>query len=410
MSYEKSLREDPVFDEQLNYAPGASDLHPRILRAMEHPHVTPWIDEFNPYLQETTSMLKQLFGTKNEIIVLMSMIRGIMDAVIASIVEPGDGIVIASSGYWSDWWIATVEAYGGTPILIQQQWGLPWTADKVRSELARKEQEVRGAKAFILTHVETSTGILNRAWEIGPLVKERGMLFILDSSQALGGEEVRVDEWGADFCTAGNHKCMSTPGGLAFVTVSREALGTMEKRTTPIRGWYSNLLLWRSMWAQAIPALTVSTSLLYALREALQMIFEITPQEIYPRYEIAAKAIRFGLSELGLRIVADGTQCPGCDAANRHCASTATAIWYPQGIDHTEFRRVLSRQYRIAIGGGLGKLAGKTFRVGPTGFTQIQPRNVLSLIQSIGLGLRQFGLDANIENAIRVTNEILGVS
>jgi aspartate aminotransferase-like enzyme len=393
-----------VFDEQLQYAGGATDLHPAILRTMCRPHVSPWIEEFKPYYEDVLASLNELYQTHQDVLILMGMIRAGMDAVICSLVEPGDRIVVASNGFWSDYWIELVESYGGVPVVLREEWGRPWSAQKIRSELHRLEGD---AKAFCLTHVETSTGVVNPPQEIGEIVKERGLLYILDCAQSLGGMEVKMDEWGADFCIGGSHKCMSIPAGLAFVGVSEEGWKAIEGREVPIRGRYMNLAHWKHLWAQTPARVSLGAPLLFALGSVLDLIFQQTPQEVYRRHRVAAKAIRSGIRELGLNLFVNCSQCPGCDSPKRFCADTVTVFRYPRGVVHEDFAKIMSQQYGIAIGGGIGKLKGKICRIGPAGLVQILPRNIFALVTSIGLAMRQLGAKVEIQSAIDVVNRVL---
>lgn len=396
------------FDRQLSYIPGGIDLDPMILRAMIRRHVNPWNTDFIEYYEETLDLLKKLFQTKEDVVVMMGPIRAAMDTVVCSLVEPGDRILVAVNGYWSELFVELVNTYRGVPIILEEKWGSPIDSEKLSEKLDELGDEV---KAVIATHVETSTGVVNPVNDLGSVVKKRGLLFVVDAAQTLGGMEMKMDDWGVDLCISGNHKCMSSPAGLAYIGVSSKAWKAISKRRNSVVGWYTSLLLWKDMWVERKrPWFSYSVSLVFALRAVLDWIFEQGFESIFKRYEIAARAIRTGVLSMGLSLVPDCCKCAGCTSPKKICADTVTAIRYPDGVHHEEFSRIMNEKYRISVGGGLGKLDGKIFRVGPTGITQLIPWSIISLLASIGLAMENCGVKVKVDDAIRKAAETLAES
>jgi aspartate aminotransferase-like enzyme len=396
-----------VFDEQLSAVPGGTSLHPAVMRAMQRPYVNPWSREFIAYFDETLELLKKLYNTRHDVLVMIGPIRLAMDAVVCSLLEPGEKAAVAVNGHWSKLFTIMARAHGAIPLVLEEEWGLPIDPEKLRRQLDTMRDE--RIKALFVTHVETSTGVINPVEELGKIAKERGLIYVVDAAHTLGGIEVRTDEWGIDFCLGGNHKCMSTPAGLSYAAISDKGWQAIERRETPIRGWYASLLVWREVWLKRQSGyFTFPTSLLFGLRAALDLMFAMGLPELYRRYATVAKAIRCGVIELGLEPVPCGRHCPGCDAVGRFCADSATAIRYPSNIRHEDFSRVMHEQYGISIGGTYGPLAHAAFRVGPTGLLQIRREFALNLLACLGLGLKQLGVACNVERALTVADSILG--
>lgn len=396
------------FDEVLNCLPGGTDLNTAVLREMVRPHVNPWAPDFVAFFEETLDLLKRLLNTRQDVLVMLGPIRAAMDAVVCSLIEPGDRIAVAVNGYWSELFTHLIRAHGGEPVIIARRWGLPVNPQLVAQVLDRERSPV---KALIATHIETSTGAISCGQALGQVARERGLIYVLDCAQSLGGVPVQMDQWGVDFCLAGSHKCMSSPAGLAFVGISADGWRAIESRGVPIKAWYGSLLVWREVWMRRQPGyFTFSSSILFGLRSALDQIFARDPEAVYHQYATSAKAIRLSLRQMGLDLVVDGTACPGCDTAGQFCANTVTAVRYPAGLDHEWFAKLILDRFGIAIAGTYGELALKAFRVGPTGLVQIQPGNVIRLVASLGLGFQESGGSVDVGAALSVADSILKAS
>ena len=396
-----------TFDEQLSAIPGGTSLHPAVLRSMQRPYVNPWSSEFLAYFDETLGLLKRLYNTRQDVLVMIGPIRMAMDALVCSLLEPGDkAALVTVDGYWSELFTRIARAHGADSAVVEEQWGLPIDPDRVRRKLDASRSE--NIRALFVTHVETSTGVANPVEELGRVAHERGLLYVVDAAQTLGGCEVRMDDWGIDFCISGNHKCMSTPAGLTYMGISERGWQALERRKTPIRAWYSNLLVWREIWMKRQSGyFTFPTSIVFGLRAALDQMFDMSLPVLYRRYALVAKAIRYAVSEMGLELVVSGHNCPGCDSPARFCADTATAIRYPPNVRHEDFAQMMHNQYGMSIAGTYGPLADRAFRVGPTGLLQIRRGFTLNLLSCMGMAFRQLGFPADVDRALAVADGIL---
>ncbi|MGC8960841.1 MAG: pyridoxal-phosphate-dependent aminotransferase family protein [Candidatus Bathyarchaeia archaeon] len=350
--------------------------------------------EFHRYWDETREMLKKLFQTDNDLVGMTGSIRLGFDAIISNIVEPGDRVLILSNGYWGNYVVRVVESYRGVPLLHEESPTRALDPKKVE-ETIRKEEDV---KAVTVMHVETDTGIAHPVAEIGRIVKENSdALYVVDCATSFGGMEVNVDDWRADFCFTGSHKCLSSPVGLVFITVSDEAWNVIRKRKTPIQGTYNNLLPWREpISGECEPPLPAA--IIHAVRAKLEYIFRHGPEKIYKKHEIAAKALRSGVIEMGLKLLSESAEAPPC-------SNVVTTVKYPEGVSIENVTKMMGERY------GIGFLPSPyrpgCFQLGTINESQLSPRHILYLLTCLGLTFSELGVKVRLEDAIRTANEIL---
>jgi aspartate aminotransferase-like enzyme len=229
----------------------------------------------------------------------------------------------------------------------------------VDAKVIREKLEQDRYKAVILVHVETSTAAANPIKEVGEVVKDFDTLFLLDAVSSLAGMEVRMDDWHIDICVTGSQKALGLPVGLALLAASPKALRVVEQRKTPVSFYYGDLKNW-------LPAMrdpskffaTPAVNMIYALHESLQMILQEGLENRFRRHQIIADAVRTSARTLGLGMVVD----------EAHAANTVTAILYPEGMDDVKFRGIMETKFGVTVGGGLGQLEGRIFRIGHMGY------------------------------------------
>ncbi|MEM3608428.1 MAG: aminotransferase class V-fold PLP-dependent enzyme [Candidatus Bathyarchaeia archaeon] len=388
-----SIEEYEFLDEYRNSGTGISDLDFRAARYMLRPFALHG-REFHRYWDDTKEMLKKLFQTDNDLVGMTGSIRLGFDAIISNIVEPGDRVLILSNGYWGNYVVRVVESYGGVPLLHEESPTRALDPKKVEEEI-RKEGDV---KAVTVMHVETDTGIAHPVAEIGRVVKENSdALYVVDCATSFGGMEVNVDDWEADFCFTGSHKCLSSPVGLVFITVSNEAWDVIRKRKTPILGTYNNLLPWREpISGECEPPLPAA--IIHAVRAKLEYIFRHGPEKIYKKHEIAAKALRLGVIEMGLELLSESAEAPPC-------SNVVTTVKYPEGVSIENVTKIMGERY------GIGFLPSPyrpgCFQLGTINESQLTPRHILYLLTCIGLTFSELGVKVRLEDAIRTANSIL---
>lgn len=388
-----NIEEYEFFDTYRSPATGISDLTFRAARYMLRPF-TVHSKEFHEYWDETKEMLKKLFQTHNELIGIVGSIRVGFDAIISNIIEPKDKVLVLTNGYWGSYTSRVVESYRGIPIILKEAPTRALNPKKVEDEI-KKHKDL---KAVTVMHVETDTGTMHPVDEIGKIVKDKtDALYIVDCATSFGGMEVRVDHWGADFCFSGSHKCMSAPVGLAFVTVSNEGWDVIEKRKAPILGTYNNLLPWRtSIRGECEPPLPAC--IVHAVRARLDYIFRHGPEKIFKRHEIAAKAFRLGLIEMGLELLSESPESPPC-------SNVVTTVKIPTGINEEKLDKIMCERYNIWFGSS--PYRKHVFQLGTINESQVSHRHILYYLTSIGLTLSELGVEVRLEEAIRKANEVL---
>jgi len=229
-----------------------------------------------------------------------------------------------------------------------------------------------------IVHAETSTGVANPVAEVGELVAETGALYLVDTVTSLGGTPVAMDAWHGDALYSGTQKCLSCPPGLAPVSFSSRAVEKLHARKTKVPNWYLDLTLIISYWEGATRAYhhTAPINMLYGLHQALRCILDEGQDAVFARHRAAHEQLVAGLERLGLSmLVESSSRLP-----------MLNAVSLPEGIDEAAVRKRLLTDHDIEIGGGLGPLAGKIWRIGLMGHTA-RPENVERLLDALAAEL-----------------------
>jgi alanine-glyoxylate transaminase/serine-glyoxylate transaminase/serine-pyruvate transaminase len=293
-----------------------------------------------------------------------------MEASIVNLVEPGDAVIVGINGVFGTRLASVVERCGGKPIRVEASWGECIQPDAIEEALVRSGP----VKAVAVVHAETSTGAWQPLEDIGALCRRHGTLFVVDAVTSLGGIAVGVDRIGIDVCYSGTQKCLSCPPGLSPFTMSDQALAVVKARRTPCQSWYLDMGLIAEYWAEGSRAYhhTAPISMLYGLREALRLIEEEGLLTRYKRHQINSDALLAGLDVLGLAPLSpSGRRLP-----------MLNCVVIPAHIPEADIRARLLSQYGIEIGGGLGPLKGKVWRIGLMGESSTEA-NVLTLLNAL---------------------------
>ena len=391
---------DSYFDKYMNVGSGISDTDIKTLRAMTR-RINLHTKEFHQYWNETKEMLKEVFQTKNTLVGVTGSIRVAFDPIISNAIEPGDKLLAIANGYWGNYVPRVVKSFRGEPIVYQEDPRLPVNLEKVE-EILRQNSDV---KAVAVMHVETDTGVFNKISEISEIVKrESDALFIVDCATSLGGMEVKVDEWGADFCFSGSHKCLTAPVGLAFITVSEKAWDVIQNRKTPIFGLYNDLAPWKEpLKLECEPP--IPTPVIHAVRATLDWIFSLGLKEALKLHEVAARALRCSLIEMGLGVFPDCSKCDGCASTNRFCSDVVTTLPYPPGVEPADVERIMGERFHLSL--IASPYRPECFQLGTINEMQISPDYILKLITALGLTMSELGVDVELEKGIKKAYEIL---
>lgn len=367
--------------------PGPSDVPARVLQAM----AAPCIGHLDPYflsvMDETQQLIRFVFQTQNELTIPVSGTGSAgMETCFVNLVEPGDEVVVCVNGVFGTRMSDIVVRLGGRLIRVEAEWG-----KAVDPEAVRNAVRGRSPKIVAVVHAETSTGVCTPLEELSRIAHDAGALFLVDTVTSLAGMEVAVDRWKIDAVYSGTQKCLSCPPGLAPISFSPAALKTLEARKHPVASWYLDMGLVRNYWgADRKYHHTAPVNMVYALREALRIVAEEGIEPRFARHRLNHRALVAGLEAMGLSmLVAEAERLP-----------MLNAVRIPEGADDKKVRATLLRNFGIEIGGGLGPLAGKVWRIGLMGHACCA-RNVFlclsalaTVLKAEGVKLRPGALDA----------------
>lgn len=370
--------------------PGPSGADPSVLAAMGLPILGHLDPEFMRIMDECQTMMRRVFRTANDV-TLATPGTGTsgMEAAVMNLLQPGDRAIIGICGYFGER-IAQMAARTGAEVTrVTAPWGSPIAPEDV--ERALREGP---ARLVAIVHAETSTGVRQPVEPIARLAKEAGALLLLDCVTSLGGEPVDIDGWGVDAAYSGTQKCLSAPPGASPLTLSPAAWRAVQARETPANSWYLDLGLLEAYWdSRRAYHHTSPISMTYALHRALALVLEEGLEARWGRHERHGRALQRGLEAMGLALHADAA----------HRLSVLTTVRIPEGVEDAPVRGALLERFGIEIGGGLGDLRGRVWRVGLMGESST-PGNVLYFLASLGGLLREHGFAADTGAALAVAS------
>ncbi|MBI4340087.1 MAG: alanine--glyoxylate aminotransferase family protein [Chloroflexi bacterium] len=373
---------------------GPSNVNPRVLRAMSMPLLGHLDPDFIGVMDDVKAMLRLVFQTANNLTIPVSGTGTAgMEAALVNILEPGDTFIGAVNGYFGLRLADIGARCGAKACQVDIPWGQPVDPDAVEAEL-KKHPKV---KAVTMVHAETSTGVLSPVEEIARIAHRYNALLILDTVTSLGGVEVAVDKWDVDVCYSGTQKCLGCPPGLAPITLGPRAEAVLSSRKTPVQSWYFDLSLLRSYWGDnRAYHHTAPISMIFGLREGLRVVLEEGLDARFRRHGRNAAALRAGLEALGLELFAkEGYRLP-----------CLTSVKIPNGVTDAKVRTALLRRYNIEIGGGLGPVAGKVWRIGLMGENSY-PSSVFTLLSALETILGEEGYEVAKGRSLAAAQEVL---
>ncbi len=345
---------DPV--ERL-LIPGPVEVGPDVLAAMGQSVVPHYGPQWVPVYREVQSRLKRVFHTDGDVFLIPGSGSAGLDAVLGSLLHPGDPCLVAVNGFFGERLAAIARSRGAQVIEVKAEPGQPVLAEQIQDVLENQD----GLKAVCLVQHETSTTVINPIREIGALASEYGVPLMVDAISSLGGEALDMDGWGIAFCVTASQKCLEAPPGLTPVAVGPTGWQALDRNPAPFCGWYLNLRTWREYqekWAAWHPfPVTLPTNLILALKAALDRLFLETVEGRIRRYASVARFLRQGLKERGFTFLVE----------DAWASSAATAAKPPSGVTAEHLVSCLRERHRIRIAGGIGDLQGKIIRIGHMG-------------------------------------------
>lgn len=359
--------------------PGPTNVPDRVLRAMDNPVLDHRGPEFAELGMEVLEGMRGVFRTKGPVIIYPSSGSGACEASLVNTLSPGDGVLIIETGQFSNNWRQIAVRLGLDVDYVPGDWRRGASPDDLEGRLSSDKQHKY--KAVVIVHNETSTGATSRMAELRRVINRlrHPALLIVDAVSSLACIDYRHDEWEADVTVSGSQKGLMVPPGLGFNALSEKALAANKAAKLPRSYWD-----WQDILKQNEAGLfpyTPATNLLFGLREALRMLQEEGLPNVFSRHARHSEATRAAVRAWGLEIV--------CEEPLEYSHSV-TAVFTPEGHSADRLRQVILENFDMSLGSGLGKLAGKAFRIGHLGsFNDIMLAGTLSGVE---MGLRLAGV------------------
>jgi serine---pyruvate transaminase len=334
-------------------APGPTPVPPEVFLAQGSPLVYHRGPGFGRMLREVTESLKRLYRTQSDVLIFTSSGTGGLESAVANCFSSGDTVLVPLAGYFSERFAKIARAYGLTVHTLDYEWGQAVKAADVAAYLASAP-----AKAVLLTHSETSTGVVHDVESIARVARDAGSLVLVDAVSSLGAVPFDVDGWGIDVAVSGSQKALSASPGLAFVAVSPAAWAAQAEATNP--RFYFDWSYYKQSYElpDSENPWTPAISVLQGLQAALRLYYEDGPEAAFERHRILSRAIKEGVRALGLDLFGEEPER----------AWTVTAIRAPEGIDADRICAQVRADHGIILAPGQGPLKGKVFRIGHLGY------------------------------------------
>jgi alanine-glyoxylate transaminase/serine-glyoxylate transaminase/serine-pyruvate transaminase len=371
--------------------PGPSNVHPRVLRALSAPVIGHLDKEFLDIMNLTKDLLAKTFMTSNDFTIPISGTGSAgMETALVNFIEPGDKVLICINGLFGERMADIVQRCGGDLAVVQGEWGKIIEPDEIEKALKGRPADIVG-----IVHAETSTGVLQPIKPVAEITKKYGALLVVDAVTSLGGAPVRVDEDGMDVVYSGTQKCLSCPPGLAPITVNKRAEERLASRRNKVQSWYLDITMLRSYWGkERFYHHTAPINMIYALYESLRIIHEEGLEARFARHVLHSNALKAGLTAMGLELFAQsGYQAP-----------MLNAVGIPEGIDDAGVRNYLLTNYGLEIGGGLGPIKGRIWRIGLMGHS-CNRENVMLVLASLEEALTDQGFKVDAGAGVSAARE-----
>jgi alanine-glyoxylate transaminase/serine-glyoxylate transaminase/serine-pyruvate transaminase len=360
--------------------PGPTNVPDRVLRAIDRATVDHRGPEFQEMSREVLAGLKEVFRTRDPVVIFPASGTGAWEAALVNTLSPGDKVLMVETGHFAALWQAMAVRLSVQPELIKGDWRHGADPAAIESRLTADQQHA--IKAVCVVHNETSTGVTSRIPEVRKAIDraKHPALLMVDTISSLASIDYRQDEWGVDVTVAGSQKGLMLPPGLSFNGVSQKAVAAAKSAKLPRSywNWEEMLAANKDGWFPYTPA----TNLLYGLRVSLKMLLEDEGLDnVFRRHDRLAEATRCAVRAWGLEILC---------ANPAEYSSSLTAVLMPEGHSEIAFRELVLERFNLSLGSGLTKLRDKVFRIGHLGdFNDLM---LLGTLAGIEMGLELAGV------------------
>jgi aspartate aminotransferase-like enzyme len=373
--------------KQYLLAPGPTPIPNEVVLAMAETMIHHRTPQFAKIFSEVREGLKELFETKNDVLILASSGTGAMEAAVSNLFSPGEKVLVVNGGKFGERWLEIGKAFGLQPIDLKVEWGKPVKLDAIEQSL-KAHPDIR---AIMVQASETSTTAWHPVEEIAKLTRN-GPLLIVDGVTAVGVKRVAMDEWGVDAFVTGSQKAMMLPPGLGFVALSERAWARTAQAKLP--RFYFNLSLERKNQQKGSAAFTPAVSLIFGLRASLELMRKESLERVYARHDRMGRATRAAATALGLKLLAAESPSPA-----------ATGIWMPEGLNADKLLDFFRDRMQITFAEGQDQLRGKVIRIAHVGY--MGAFDVLVAIGALEMGLKKFGVPVKFGQGVAAAQEVL---
>ena len=360
--------------------PGPTNVPDRVLRAIDFPTMDHRGPGFGVLGKEVIEGLKRVFKTAGPVVIYPASGTGAWEAALVNTLSPGDLLLMCETGHFATLWQKMARRLGLEPEFIAGDWRSGADPQAIESRL--REDKGHAIKAVCVVHNETATGVVSRIGELRRAIDaaKHPALYLVDTISSLGSIDYRHDEWGVDVTVGGSQKGLMLPPGLSFNAISAKALAASKTAKLPRSYWD-----WGEMIASNKDGYfpyTPATNMLYGLREALRMLLEEEGLEnVFARHQRHAEATRRAVRAWGLEVLARNPA---------EYSGSLTAVLMPAGQDADRVRKLILENFDMSLGTGLGKLAGKVFRIGHLG--DFNDLTLLGTLAGCEMGLQLAGV------------------
>jgi aspartate aminotransferase-like enzyme len=355
------------------FTPGPAPVPPEVLLEIARPLIHHRTPEFSAVLDQTRELLKPLFGTGQEVILLSSSGTGAMEAAVTNLLTPGEAALFVNGGKFGERWGKLLSSHSMVPHEITVEWGRAVRPEQVEDALKARPE----ARALFVQASETSTCAVHPIAEIAAITRRRDVMLIVDGITSVGVFEQKMDEWGIDALVTGSQKALMLPPGLAMLALSERAVERAQRSRTP--RYYFDLM--RELKAQRddhTTAWTAAVSLVLGLNKSLEMIHAEGLLQVFARHRTMAEATRAAAPALGLNLIAPDNPAPG-----------VTGILTPPGLDGSKLVRYMRDELGVSVQGGQDQMKGKLVRIGHMGY--LSPFDMLVAVGALEMALRHLG-------------------
>ncbi|HEX5321033.1 MAG TPA: aminotransferase class V-fold PLP-dependent enzyme [Stellaceae bacterium] len=364
--------------------PGPTNIPDRILRAMDRATMDFTSAEFKAISDSCFAGLQRVFKTSSPILGYAATGHGAWEAALVNLFSPGDKVLIAETGYFSMNWGLRAEAFGLQVETLENDWRRPVDPGKLEARL--RQDKGHEIKAVLAVHNETSTGVAHPIAQMRKAIDaaRHPALFLVDTISSLGSFDFRMDEWGVDVTVVGSQKGLMLPTGMAFTGVSAKAIAQSAAAKLPRVYWDWQRLLGQAA-GQGYWNGTVPVHFFYGLQEALRMLEEEGLDNVFARHHRLAEATRRAVRTWRQN---DGPEIFATDPGAQ--SDSVTAVLMPEGIDADKLRAIALERFNLSLGGGLGPLKGRLFRIGHLG--DLNEPTVLGALATVEMALDLAGV------------------